>query len=106
LDDRFENLAKGVASGKVSRRQALKRIGAGAGGALLALMTGGQALAARRQCPPGRSVPCGELCCPNGTNCCVTAEGARACCPTGQLVNICGSVNLAEIVKLGCVTAL
>ena len=123
MGESFDELAKSVASGRLTRRQALRRLGAGAGVGLMALMTGGRgAFAARRVCPPGTSQPCGAgccprdaatccggtgTCCPQDTNCCASVEGATTCCPTGAVnVNLCGTLPLQELLRLGCVLSV
>lgn len=101
MQDEFENIARGLASGRVSRRRALGRIGAGVGVGFLSLFGGDKAFAARRECPPGKQFPCGDSCCPNGSSCCIV-EGKKFCCQTGKLVAGICPVDVAGAVKLGC----
>lgn len=123
MGETFDDLAKSLASGDLTRRAALRRLGVGAGVGLITLITGGRtAFAARRTCPPGTSTPCGAgccpknaatccggtgTCCPDGTNCCVSVEGTQACCPSGVInINLCGQLPLEELLKLGCVLSV
>src|SRR5919201_255280 len=67
MDEQFDRLARSLAEGKKSRRQALKLVGAAVGGTALALLTG-KASAAPRTC-----VTCicgvGRPCNPKSTTC-------------------------------------
>jgi hypothetical protein len=70
----FDELARGLASGSVSRRKALGLMGAALVGGVLASIPG-VVEAAPFTCPPALPVKCrrafnGEQCCPSGTVCC------------------------------------
>ena len=64
MADRFDQVAKAVASGQLTRRQALKRVGIGAGVGLLALVSGSRTAFASPTCGEygatcgGSSPPC------------------------------------------------
>src|SRR3954469_24268583 len=90
--DSFDELAAGLASGTITRVQALKLVGTAILGAILASLPG-QAFAqgSKDGCPPA-SDPCGntccgpaEECCPGGY-CCGAAEDccAGTCCEAGK----------------------
>lgn len=87
----FDDLAKELANDTISRRQALKYVGALAlGAALLPLFPHkAQALSKkkRRKCHRSGGTVCGtgsnEVCCGAGTTCCVGANGTANCCATG-----------------------
>jgi hypothetical protein len=62
----LDALAEGIAGERISRAQALKRIGVVLVGSVLGLAPMGAAFA--RQCPPGRK-KCGGRCIPIGHTC-------------------------------------
>ncbi len=62
----LDALAEGLADKRISRAQALKRIGVALLGSALGLAPMGAAFA--RQCPPGRK-KCGGRCIPIGHTC-------------------------------------
>ena len=67
MADRFDQVAKAVAAGQLTRRQALKRVGIGAGMSLLALVGGSRTAFA------SSSEYClakGDECSPSGPPCC------------------------------------
>lgn len=67
MADRFDQVAKAVAAGQLTRRQALKRVGIGAGVGLLALVGGSRtAFASSSQVCQQK----GEDCSPSGPTCC------------------------------------
>ena len=76
----LDALAEGLASERISRGQALKRIGAALLGGVLASVPMGAAFA--RQCPRGRK-RCGGKCIPNGHTC-VKGGGPPHGSPPGQ----------------------
>ena len=59
----FDALTRDVASGALSRRQVLRRIGTGAGLALVALTTGGRGHTAWAAGAPCSGTVCGADCC-------------------------------------------
>ncbi len=77
----FDELAKGLASGTLTRVQALKLVGAAVLGAMLAPLFPGRASAEHLSeddgCPPA-SEPCGATCCGPTEECC-----AGTCCEIG-----------------------
>ena len=81
----FDELAKGLASGNVSRRRALKLLGGALLGGVLASVPG-VALAAPKPgkgpCRPGQ-LHCGKKCCPENASC-VKGE---CVCPTGTVLD-------------------
>jgi hypothetical protein len=81
----FDDLAKGLASGTLSRRKALRMLGAAVVGGALASFPGMAWAAKPAGCPSG--VKCKGQCCAVGATCAKGAGGACAC-PTGQIV--CG----------------
>jgi hypothetical protein len=90
----FDDLAKGLASGSVSRRRALKMMSGALVGGLLASIPG-VAFAHHRPdhtgvggggCPSG--VTCRGQCCPVGASCAGRGRNQACACPTGQTV--CG----------------
>ena len=100
MADQLDGVARGLAQG-ISRRKALKTLGIGMGGAALAAFMPAAASGARRECPPGRSTPCGTGCCPVGTTCC-PKDGRAFCCQ--------GTVTLCPItigaLETGCIEVL
>jgi hypothetical protein len=88
----FDELARGLATGTISRGQALKLVGATAlSTALMPLFPDtAQALTSRqrRRCRQQGGTVCGEgrrrsqICCPAGRPCCGTARQPE-CCPSG-----------------------
>ena len=107
----FDDLARGLASGSLSRGRALKLAGAGILGAALgvfSLQNDAEAKKRRRRgggggggsiCPQGAalcanivSAGAGTLqatCCPEGTKCCSTALGGVTCCRTENIADTC-----------------
>ena len=77
----LDALAEELASERISRGRALKRIGIALLGGLLASVPMGAALAA--PCGPGH-FKCGPRCCPNG-KVCVRGHGPPRCVPKGQV---------------------
>jgi hypothetical protein len=77
----FDELAKGLATGTVSRGKALRMFGAALVGGTLASIPG-LAWAARPVCPSG--VRCRGQCCPEGATC-VQGAGGGCTCPAGQI---------------------
>lgn len=67
MADRFDQVAKAVAAGQLSRRQALKRVGIGAGVGLLALVGGSRTAFASSS---DMCLPKGAECSPSGERCC------------------------------------
>ena len=89
--DSFDELAKGLANGTITRVQALKFVGTAILGAILIPLPR-LAFAQEDGCPPA-SNPCGDICCgaaekccPEG-NCCGPTEEccAGACCEAGKV---------------------
>jgi hypothetical protein len=75
----FDELAKGLADGKLSRRKAVRMLGGALLGGALASIPGVAWAAKPASCPPG--VPkCGKNCCPDVTFAC--AQG-KCACPAG-----------------------
>jgi hypothetical protein len=101
----FDELARGLASGSISRGKALKLMGAAlVGGALSSLGIGGVAAAAPRCKPTGRK-------CKNDTQCCsLNCDSSGFCLPsTGGPVNVdCTCVDratgAASTFPLGCLS--
>jgi hypothetical protein len=92
----FDELAKGLASGTLSRRKALRLMGAALVGGVFASVPGGAFAARPVPCAPGVE-RCGRNCCPNADFIC--AQG-KCACPTGttrigntccQNEQVCGS---------------
>lgn len=73
----FDALAKGLTESSLSRRRALKLVGATLLGGLLASIPG---VAYADRCPPNRQ-KCGGRCCPRGWCC---SGSPRICRPCGQ----------------------
>jgi hypothetical protein len=94
-DGPFDELAKGLATGTVSRRKALRMFGAALVGGTLASIPG-MAWAARPTCPSG--VRCRGKCCEVGATC-VKGAGGGCACPTGQIVcgGACVSTTCAHV---------
>ncbi|MDX6587040.1 MAG: hypothetical protein QOI31_1513 [Solirubrobacterales bacterium] len=65
---RFDELARGLASGEISRRSALRRLAAGAIGIGVATAPAGVAEAMGGGCPSGR-IKCKGKCCPANARC-------------------------------------
>jgi hypothetical protein len=82
-DGRFDDLARGLAEGPVSRRRAVKVMGGAVlATALAALGFGREANAA--PCPaPG--IKCHGSCCVGGQQCVGQGAGSSCQCPTGQI---------------------
>jgi|SRR5215213_753455 len=92
----FDQLARELADGTLSRRRALKMMGAALVGGVLASVPGAAWAAKPAPCPPGVQ-KCGKNCCPDVTFIC--AQG-KCACPTGttrigntccQNAQVCGS---------------
>jgi hypothetical protein len=75
----LDELAKGLASGTLSRRKALRMLGAALVGGALASFPGVAWAAKPAGCPSGKK--CGKNCCPDTTFVC--SQG-KCACPTGQ----------------------
>jgi hypothetical protein len=73
----FDALAKGFAEGKLSRRKALRMLGATLVGGVLASVPGGAWAAKPAPCPSG--VKCGKNCCQQPFIC----SRGKCACPTG-----------------------
>jgi Stigma-specific protein, Stig1 len=87
----FDELARGLASGTISRGRALKWVGAAFLAAAVPPLFPAQAVALtrrqRRRCRNLGGTVCGEvqrsqICCPSGLPCCGTAR-RPVCCPSG-----------------------
>jgi hypothetical protein len=79
-EDSFDELAKGMASGAISRRKALKLVGAAVfGGALVSLFPGvAEARHRRHRCKPGqRGCAIGVCKCPKGSRCVGAGSGGH-----------------------------
>ncbi len=100
MDQYFDGLTKALVSTQLTRRQAVARMGAGLGAAVVGMLSGGKAFAAARQCPPGKQFPCGTSCCPNGSTCC-QVEGQTFCCQSRLLGATC-PVSVLDAVNIGC----
>ena len=74
--DRFDDLAKALATG-TSRRRALKAVAATVAGGAVAVFLGSRQEAEAANCPQGRQ-QCGPLCCPKGWRC-IKSSGAPRC---------------------------
>ena len=92
----FDQLARELADGTLSRRRALRMMGAALVGGVLASVPGVAWAAKPAPCPPGVQ-KCGKACCPDATFIC--AQG-KCACPTGttrigntccQNAQVCGS---------------
>jgi hypothetical protein len=75
----FDELAKGLAEGKLTRRKALRMLGATLVGGVLASVPSIAWAAKPAPCPSGNK--CGKNCCPDATFVC--SQG-KCACPTGQ----------------------
>lgn len=88
----LDELARGLASGSVSRRKALRLMGAALVGGALASIPG-VAQAAPQPCPE-LTTPCGKggrrLCCPAGFTCCGSQHNPTCCEPP---FTVCCRVN-------------
>jgi hypothetical protein len=91
----FDELAKSLADGKLSRRKALRMLGGAVMGSVLASVPG-MAWAAKPTCAGG-ATKCGRNCCPDSTYVC---SKGKCACPTGttpigntccQNAQVCGS---------------
>ena len=82
-DHSFDELARGLASGTVSRRRALKLVGGALLGGVLASIPGVAAWAQRSPCGPGMH-PCPDF------GCCPTPVPANPCRQAGE---VCGRVG-------------
>lgn len=71
MADRFDQVAKAVASGSLTRRQALRRVGIGVGMGLAALVGGARSAVAATPGPPPQCTPSGGYC----------GVGYAPCCP-------------------------
>jgi hypothetical protein len=93
----FDALARGLSSGTLSRRKALRLMGAALFGGALASIPG--VASARPRCTSRFPVTCGTKCCPEEASCvrgrCVcpggdvacpspTVQGSFFCCPEGS----------------------
>lgn len=101
-EDRFDMFSRDAADG-MTRRKAVRRIGAGMGAALAAALLPATAEAA---CPSGSQKCGGAGCCPDGAVCC-KIQGAHYCCPTAGLINLGGCPGTqAAAINLGCTRVL
>ena len=82
----FDDLARGLADGSVTRGKALRLIGAALVGGALASIPG-TAWAAR--CPSSR-IKCRGQCCPAGVSTCVGTGGNKTCGPCPNGTEACG----------------
>ncbi len=114
----FDEIAKGLASGAISRGRALKLVGAGILGAalsFLALPDKAESQTRFQFCPEGHS-QCIQrggnsfqiTCCPAGTKCCqsVGALGVLTgptCCRTNSLADTCGTLLVGNVCVAGCI---
>ncbi len=80
----FDELAKGLASGTITRVQALKLIGAAVLGTMLVPLLPRRAFADSEDGCPAAHDPCGDICCRPGEECC----GNGTCC--GAAEKCCG----------------
>jgi hypothetical protein len=90
----FDDLAKGLAHGKLTRRKALRMLGATLLGGVLASVPS-VAWAAKPSCPSGKK--CGKNCCPDTSFVCTQGKCA---CPSGTVLcnnacvsNVCDSTT-------------
>jgi hypothetical protein len=83
----FDELAKGLAGGTVSRRKALRLMGAALVGGALASIPG--VASAKPTCTNRFPVRCGTKCCPEEARCvrgrCVCPAGESAACPSSTV---------------------
>jgi hypothetical protein len=77
----FDALARGLASGTISRRRALRLLGAALAGAMMASIPG---VAWAKPCKAGNS-QCGTKCCPPHATC-QRGECVFPTCPTGVVL--------------------
>lgn len=104
MAERFDELARQTAEQGVSRRRALRNLGLGLGGAVLAAVAPSAAKAA--PCPEGSQKCGGAGCCPDETVCC-KVQGAHFCCPTEGLINLGGCPGTQVLaVSVGCTRVL
>jgi hypothetical protein len=82
-DSSLDELAKGLASGTISRRKVLRWVGSALVGGVLASVPGVAWAAKPAPCPSG--VKCGRNCCPNVSFAC--SKGKCACPPGTTLCN-------------------
>jgi len=98
----FDNLARGLANGTLSRKRALKMLGGGLLGGMLASVPGLAWAQARscpqgeRRCPDGTCVPVGQDCptvvgCPPGQTNCAGGPGQPQCVDLQTDSNNCGA---------------
>jgi hypothetical protein len=90
MQNAFDAWTRDVAAGALSRRQVLRRIGTGAGLALIALTTGGRGHAVW-----AAGAPCNGTVC--GADCCTTEER----CTNGRCTPINGTCNGPGETKCG-----
>ena len=92
MQNAFDALTREVGSSALSRRQLLRRIGTGAGLAVIALTAGGRGRTAR-----AAGAPCpGTVCGPNG-DCCTAEER----CTNGSCTPVNGTCNNPGETKCG-----
>jgi hypothetical protein len=107
----FDELAKSLADGKLSRRKALRMLGAAVMGGVLASVPG-MAWAAKPTCAGG-ATKCGSKCCPDSTYVCSKGKCAcpagttpigNTCCQNAQVCgSSCGCPTGQSCVNGGCV---
>ena len=93
----FDDLAKGLATGTLSRGRALRMLGAALMGGALASIPGVAWAAKPGGCASG--VTCKGKCCPVGATC-GTGKGGGCACPTGQMV--CGGQCVSLTTNQNC----
>ena len=83
----IDELAKGLASGSLSRRKALRLMGAALVAGALGAIPAEVAFAAAR-CPAGQT-SCGKKCCDDATQVCIRGGDAPACITSSPLCGTC-----------------
>jgi hypothetical protein len=86
----FDELAKSLANGKLSRRSILRMLGGVLLGGALASIPGvawaQRDIAGIRSCPPGAQLRCGRECCEDFTRTCVMRQSRPQCvCEAGKI---------------------
>jgi hypothetical protein len=105
----FDELARGLASGSVSRRKALKLMGAALAGGALASIPGVAQAAPPQPCPEG-TFTCGKgrrafcLAEGQGYNCCEFGKVTTACGPPFPIC--CGFYQGGKLVSTSCATTV
>jgi hypothetical protein len=93
VDLSLDELAKGLATGTLSRGKALRLMGAALVGGALASIPG-TAWAAR--CPSPR-IRCRGQCCPTGVTTCVGTGGNKTCGPCPSGTTLCGGNCVSNV---------